>query len=30
MATPYTNVSGNEELVTKDDYNFFLVSPYLG
>ena len=23
MATPYTNVSGNEELVTKDDYNFF-------
>jgi hypothetical protein len=23
MATPYTNVSGNEEQVTKDDYNFF-------
>jgi hypothetical protein len=23
MATPYTNVSGNEEHVTKDDYNFF-------
>jgi hypothetical protein len=23
MATPYTNVSGNEEHVTKDDYNYF-------
>ncbi len=23
MATPYTNVSGNQEQVTKDDYNFF-------
>jgi len=23
MATPYTNVSGNEEQATKDDYNFF-------
>ncbi len=23
MATPFTNVSGNQEQVTKDDYNFF-------
>jgi hypothetical protein len=23
MATPYTNVSGNEDHATKDDYNFF-------